>query len=418
MALNYKPYLKYVKVIAIILAIFYAYRCAHTGHDFEVFVYAGGKIIHGQNIYKPPFIQNLQYYYSPLCALLLSPFSGLPIIIPQFLWICCSYFFLYRIWVLSTAYFDVSAFTDKQKALWLFFSLMLSIRFILIDIGFVQMTIFLLWATLQSLNFFQKQQFIAGAALLALAINIKLLPLAFVFYLLYRGQFKAVVITCVFYVAYLFVPAIYLGWDRNMGLMHDWFALINPANKEWTIEAEDGPSSLVALIPVYITKTTGVLTFKRNFADLPFNQVSSVLNIVRLFFVALTLVFLNSRPFQKINSSVRRFWEMSYLFIVIPLIYPHQQQYAFVYIAPAFLYLTWYFIKNWSIIKTKLNFFHWFILAVICFNFTPLIGRDVITSHFFEVLLYLRILPIAVIALIPILWLCKPDKGEMIEKSF
>ncbi|MHB8206719.1 glycosyltransferase 87 family protein, partial [Mucilaginibacter sp.] len=265
-----------------ILAAFYAYRCAHTGHDFEVFVYAGGKLINGQNIYTPPFIQNLQYYYSPLCALLLSPFAKLPIVIPQILWIFCSCYFLYRIWVLSTEYFDVSVLTDKQKQWWLFLSLLLAIRFILIDIGFVQMTMFLLWATLQSLKCFKQRQNIAGAALLALAINIKLLPLAFVFYLIYRSQFKAAIFTCLFYVLYLFIPAIYLGWDRNMSLMHDWFALINPANKEWTIEAEDGPSSLVALIPVYITKTTGVLTFKRNFLNLSFSQVSLILNIVRL----------------------------------------------------------------------------------------------------------------------------------------
>ncbi|MHB8206718.1 hypothetical protein, partial [Mucilaginibacter sp.] len=126
------------------------------------------------------------------------------------------------------------------------------------------------------------------------------------------------------------------------------------------------------------------------------------------------LVFLNSKPFKSITSSVKQFWEMSYLFIVIPLIYPHQQQYAFVYISPAFIYLTWYFIKNWAVIKLKLNFLPWFLLAIIGFNFTPLIGRDVITSYFFEVLLYLRILPIAVIALIPVLWLCKPG-GEDIN---
>jgi len=407
-----KSYLKYIKIVALVLAIFYAYRCAHTGHDFEVFVYAGGKLINGQNIYTPPFIQNLQYYYSPLCALLLSPFASLPIVIPQILWIFCSYYFLYRIWILSTEYFDVSAFTNKQKLLWLFFSLLLTIRFILIDVGFVQMTIFLLWATLQSLKCFKQQQNITGAALLALATNIKLLPLAFVFYLIYRSQFKAAIFTCLFYVLYLFIPAIYLGWDRNMSLMHDWFTLINPVNKEWTIEAEDGPNSLVALIPVYIIKTTGVLTFKRNFLDLSFSQVSMILNIVRLFFVLLTLVFLSSKPFKNITNNVKKFWEVSYLFIVIPLIYPHQQQYAFVYISPAFIYLTWYLIKNWAAIKLKLNFLHWFLLAIIGFNFTPIIGRDVITSYFFEVLLYLRILPIAAIALIPVLWLCKPDDED------
>jgi hypothetical protein len=401
---------KIIKVLILILAIFYAFKCAKNGHDFEVFVDAGSKIIHGQNIYAPPFAQGLQYYYSPLFALLLAPLSALPIMVSQLIWIFLSYFFLYRIWILSTSYFDVSKLTKKQQLIWLVIAAFLAIRFILIDIGFVQMTSFLLWATLQSMQLIKRGYYVWGASLLALAINIKLLPLAFLFYLVYRKETKAAFFTAVFYVIYLFLPALYLGWDKNISFIHNWFSVINPTNKEWTIEAEDGPSSLVALIPVYITKTTGVLTFKRNFLNLQFNQVLIVLNCIRAAFVALTLVFLNTRPFKEIKSSIRSYWEMCYLFIVIPLIYPHQQQYAFLYIAPAFIYLSWYFVMNWEIIKAKMSVLHWVILAVILFNFSPLIGRDVITSHFFEVLLYLRILPMAVILLIPVLWICRPRK--------
>jgi len=407
-----KKYFKYFKILFIVLAVFYAFKCAKVGHDFEVFVYAGGKLINGQNIYMQPFVQGLQYYYSPLFALLLAPFSSLPIIIPQILWIFLSYFLLYRIWILSAEYFDVSQFTNKQKFTWIIIASILSIRFILIDIGCVQMTTFLLWATLQSMKFIKQGRYISGAALLAFAINVKLLPLAFVCYLLYRNKIKAAILTCLFYVLFLFIPALYLGWDRNISLIHDWFSIINPLNKEWTIEAEDGPSSLVALIPVYLTKTTGVLSFKRNFLDLNLGQVTLILNLVRLFFVLLTLVFLRTLPFKAINNNIRSFWEMCYLFIIIPLLYPHQQQYAFVYIIPAFIYMSWFLVLNWDDIKQKFNLFTWIILGIICFNFTPLIGRDIITSHFFEVLLYLRILPLAVIALIPILWFCRP-KAEL-----
>ncbi|ASU36477.1 glycosyltransferase family 87 protein [Mucilaginibacter xinganensis] len=407
-----KKHIRYFKIALFILAIFYAFKCAKVGHDFEVFVYAGGKLITGQNIYKPPFVQGLQYYYSPLFALLLAPFSSLPVIVPQILWIFISYFLLYRIWILSSEYFDASLFTSKQKLAWILLTSFLSIRFLLIDIGFVQMTTFLLWATLQSMKFIKQERYITGAALLAFAINIKLLPLAFVCYLFYRNQIKAAIFTCLFYLLYLFLPAIYLGWDRNISLLHDWFSAINPLNKEWTIEAEDGPSSLVALIPVYLTKTTGVLSFKRNFLDLNFSQVTLILNITRLLFILLTLLFLHTRPFKVISNRVRIFWEMCYLFIIIPLIYPHQQQYAFVYIIPAFIYISWFFVLNWDTIKHKFNLLTWAILVVVCINFSPLIGRDIITSHFFEVLLYLRILPMAVIALIPILWYCRP-KDEL-----
>lgn len=398
----------YVIAAVFIVAVFYAFKCAKNGHDFEVFLYAGNKIIHGLNIYKPPFIQDLNYYYSPLFALLLAPFSSLPILVPQLIWIFFSYFLLYRIWILSTAYFDISKLTERQQQLWLVVALFFSIRFIMIDIRCVQMTIFLLWATLESIALIERGKNISGAALLALGINIKLLPVAFVCYLFYRNKVKGALLTCVFYLLYLYLPALYLGWEGNANLLKEWFSVINPANKEWSIEAENGPSSLVALIPVYLTDTQGVLSFKRNFLNLEFEQVTLILNIVRLAFVALTLVFLHSLPFKTVNNKLRQYWEMSYLFIVVPLIFPHQQLYAFFYITPAFIYLSWYLIVNWESIKGKMNFFTWALLIVIGFNFSPLVGRDILSSKGYEVMLYLRILPIAVILLIPILWICRP----------
>lgn len=401
-------YNKYLIIILLIVAAFYAFKCARTGHDFEVFVFAGHKIIHGANIYKPPFVQNLQYYYSPLFALLLAPFSGLPTIVPQFLWICLSYFLLFRIWKLCGEYFNTSKLTQRQQRLWLMCSAILSLRFILYDIGYVQMTIFLLWGTLESLQLIKKGRNFEGASLLAFAINVKLLPLAFIFYLIYRNKLKAAVFTCLFYVLYLYIPTLYLGWDENILLIKEWFAVINPGNKEWTIEADNGPSSLVALVPVYITHTVGVLPFKRNFLDLTFSEVSIILNSIRLVLVTFTLFFLGTRPFKRLTSNVRVFWELSYIFIAIPLIYPHQQQYAFVFLIPAFVYLSWYFIVNWSLIKQKMNPFAWCILFLIGINFTPIIGRDVISGYAVSILLYYRILTIAVILLIPVLWICKP----------
>lgn len=411
---NYKNILRF---LILIIAILYAIKCSKSGRDFEIFIYAGYKLINGLNIYKPPFIQGLYYYYSPLFALLLAPLSKLPIMIPQFCWVFFSYFLLYHIWILCTEYFDTSLLTLKQKQLWLGLSFFLALRFILFDIMCVQMTIFLLWATLKSIQLFRREQNITGAALLAFAINIKLLPLAFVCYLFYRKKIKAGLLTCAFYVLYLFLPALYLGWDKNMSLLHDWFSLINPTNKQWTIEAGFGPSSLVALIPVYLTDTVGDMAVKRNFINLDFAQVTLILNVVRLIFVLLTLAFLRTMPFKSINNKIRQFYEMSYLFIVIPLLYPHQQIYAFFYITPAFIYLTWYFITNWSTLRPGMNFFKWAAFVVVGFSFTPLIGRDIIPIKLYEIFLHYRVLPMAAILLIVILWIYRP-KAELASPSF
>lgn len=402
----------YFKVLVGVLLLWFAFNCAKSGRDFEVFVSAGGRIISGVDLYRPLYNRGLQYFYSPLFALLLAPFSYLPIVVPQLIWVLLSYFFIYRIWVLSGMYFDTPAFSRKQYQWWIVLSLFFSVRFLRHDLAMVQMTIFLLWATLQSMQLFKDKQTITGAALLALAINIKLLPLAFVCYLLYTKNLKAALLTGVFYVAYLFIPALYLGWDRNYLLLHEWFSAINPINKNWTIEADDGPSSLVALIPVYITNTIGLLPYKRNFINLNYQQVLLIVNIVRAFFVVLALVFICPGWVKKPATGIRQYWEMCYLFIVIPLIYPHQQQYAFVYIIPAFIYFSWYVINYWDNLKSRLNTIGWIAIGLVAVNFTPIIGRDIISGKAFELLLYYRVLPIAAVALIPLLWLCRPKVSD------
>ena len=405
-----KNFNKALYFLAAAVCIFIAFNASKRGHDFEVFVNAGAKIISGQNIYKPPFAQNLPYYYSPFFALLLSPFSKLPISIVQFCWLMAGYFFLYRIWILCRTYFEPLSLNSKQKKIWLAVSIFLGFRFILKDIDCVQMSVFLLWATLQSMAWFNGGKNVRGAALLSFAINVKLLPVAFVAYLIYRKKFFAAFLCILFYLLFLLIPALYLGWENNIALHADWFHVINPANAEWTIEAEDGPSSLVAMIPVYITDTIGVLSFKRNFVNLPFATVAIILNAVRLIFVWLTLLFLRSMPFTKSKSKLQQFWEISYLFIAVPLIFPHQQPYAFVYIIPAFVYLSWYFITHWPRLKQKIKWAGWILLTLLAFNFSPLIGRGMIGSHFFEVLLYLRVLTFAVIGLAIVLFICTPHQ--------
>jgi len=399
---------KYYKALLFVLAILFALSCAKSGRDFEVFVNAGWKIINNKDIYQPPLVRGLDYFYSPLFALILAPFSKLPVIVPQFLWVLLSYFFLYRTWFLCLKYFDYSKFSKKQYNTWLFIVLILSVRFLRDDLAQVQMTIFLLWATLESMGLFNRGRNITGAALLALAINIKLLPLVFIIYLFYRSKFKAALLTCGFFILYLYIPALYLGWERNNFLLHEWLGVINPLNKGWTIESDNGPSSLVALIPVYLTNTVGSLPYKRNFFNLNYQDVFLIVNLFRLVFLFFTLIFLHTLPFRGVNNKIRQFWEMCYLFILIPLIFPHQQQYAFVYIIPVFIYITCYFIANWTKIQGRLNYWGWIVIALIGVNFSPIIGSDIITWFLYGLLLYYRVLTIAVILLIPILWIIRP----------
>ena len=87
-------------------------------------------------------------------------------------------------------------------------------------------------------------------------------------FLFYRGYLKAIAISLMTFVVLLFLPGLTLGWDHNVFLLSEWWSIVNPSNKEHMFETDIGTHSLVALIPVYLTDTIGVLPQKRNFMNL------------------------------------------------------------------------------------------------------------------------------------------------------
>ena len=407
--LHKKNITSYIPIAIFLILVAYYTRCALGGVDFDVFLHAAAKLKENENIYHPPFIRNLQYFYSPLFATILIPFSAFPYWITECIWLAFSCYCVYRSWVLCTRYFNISSFQPKQYKIWLWFSLFFTLRFILDNFTQVQMSIFLLWATLESLALFKKRKTILGASLLALAINIKIMPILFLPYLFYRKKVKEGFLVVAFYMLYLYLPAMFIGYRYNSFLLHEWWAIINPANPEHIIEATNGPHSLDAMLSVFITNTTGSMQFKRNFMQLSFNEAATVINTVRLFFVLLVLYFLRSLPFTPAHDSLKEFWEISYLFLITPLIFPHMQIYAFIYTAPIIIYLLYFFIvQSQGNIKIKFSLVFYF--SIVSILFTPIIGRDVIGSFLFHILQHYRVLTFATILLIPIAIICSPKK--------
>ncbi|HEV7423958.1 MAG TPA: glycosyltransferase family 87 protein, partial [Candidatus Paceibacterota bacterium] len=153
---------------------------------------AAARLKNHQDIYAPPYYHiYFQYFYSPLFALILLPFTFLPFSVFETLWVMFMFFCLYDIWKMSKEYFDIRNFSNQKNLVWLFGTLFFILSFILYNISQVQMTVFLLWATLCALKMFDKKRFLPGGILLGLVINIKIMPIIFLPYLIYRNQWRA-----------------------------------------------------------------------------------------------------------------------------------------------------------------------------------------------------------------------------------
>ncbi|MEO1626465.1 MAG: glycosyltransferase family 87 protein [Bacteroidota bacterium] len=236
-----------------ILAVGYLLLCINSvniGGDFDVYLHAAEKLSRGENIYDPPFLNGLKYYYSPFFALALTPFCQQPFAIELF-WLILLGGMMLRVWQLIKYQFDTNIFSQRTLYLWTLLSFFFALRFWLYNVAMIQVTIFLLWAMMESVHQLNKGRNIQAAGLLALAINVKILPIVLLPYWLYRGRVKAVGWLCGFSMLLLYLPSLFLGQEQNAFLLAEWWEVINPMNGEHLIETETNAQSLVGLIPAY-----------------------------------------------------------------------------------------------------------------------------------------------------------------------
>lgn len=377
--------------IAAVLVLWLCINEAMGNGDFKVFLEASKLTLSGNSPYgkwiEVSKTNHALYYYSPMWTFILAPFTFLPPFIPKFIWLIANIYFVYRVLILLKAYTTHFNFTKKQLNIIAVGTLILTGRFIHYNFAMIQMTLFILWGILESLHQIKKGNNLLGASILALCINIKLLPIVIVPYLLYRGYFKPFLSTLVFLLLFLFIPAIYYGWNFNIMLISDWWQIINPANTEHQIEVNIGRHSLSALIPSLFSDTEANIPFRRNLFSLTHESSIFILNIIKGILIIGTLYFLKWPPFVKAKSQALKLRELSYILLLIPLIFPHQQKYAFALVLPAAYYLVCILVKYYAGKTTRLKAIVIILLiSFILMTLTTdgLIGRELnnITQHY------------------------------------
>ncbi|HFC00832.1 MAG TPA: DUF2029 domain-containing protein [Phaeodactylibacter sp.] len=311
--------------------------------DFNIFYTAAIDLTPHENLYTKIYQGWLHYYYSPLFAVLLIPFTYLPEYVATLLWLVINVYLFYRIWEILKGWLEINRLPIFTQRVLFWISVVASVEGIRDNLHYHQITIMMVYLGVQALDFVWKKKEWKGGALLALGINIKIMPIVLFPYLIYRGHWKAALSTVLTFGILLYVPAIFIGWEYNGFLLEEWWNGINPSHKENLLDFSwAGFGSLVTALfhsqkgetrPIFITQLSQ-------------ETIVYLTNGLRLLAAILTLYFLKTLPFQKAKSNVHRLWEVGYLFLVTPLLFPHQQNYAYFYLYPAVVYLVYFFYKK------------------------------------------------------------------------
>ncbi|MFL5753705.1 MAG: glycosyltransferase family 87 protein [Bacteroidia bacterium] len=399
----------YTNYLLLLLAVIYILIEADGRGDFYIFLSASEDLFKGENIYTKMYVDGYHYLYSLFFAVILKPLSYFPLYLSKVLWLAMNLFFLYRIWKILCSYFELSRFSQKQLMWFTLLSFAFSLRFIRDNFHLAQMTTFMLFLSLEGIQLIRKDKKLAGAALLALGINIKLLPIVLLPYLLWRKEFKTFLYCIGIYILLFLFPAIFIGYDQTLFLMKEWWKVVNPSQEQHIIDvSERSFHSLSTLLPTLLMEKVPdiyALDMKRNIASLTAEKVNLILNSARFLLIGFTLYFLRNSFMKTFGSKLNTIWELSYIVLLIPLIFPHQQHYAFLFTMPASSYLIYYlFLKrsgmkkrNFMIMVAALS------LIYLCFNLNLILGEFKAYYEHYKIITYGALL------LIPMLAVCKPE---------
>ncbi|WP_276484509.1 glycosyltransferase family 87 protein [Paraflavitalea pollutisoli] len=343
-----KTGLQWLQYLLCLLVLVFCIDRARKGSDFDVYLAAAKTLLAGGNPYDAANTLTVPYFYSSFFALVLAPFTFLPAFVVKLAWLLFSVYCIYRIWKLVQAYYPVAALTSTQKVWWIIVSHAILAGFYIDNFHMVQVTFFMIWASLEAVHLISTGKTFRGALLLGLAINIKIMPILFLPYLFYRGKWKGGFLTLAFILVFTLLPHLFLGSDYGNTLLQEWWTAINPISDKHSVEVHPHYFDLPAFVAAFFTTAAGELTTS-------FESYQLTLTLVRLFFVVLTLAYLQLPMFKDARNPLSQGREIAYLLLATVLLFPHQNKYANVYLMPALAYVFYYLLASYNLNKQFLR---------------------------------------------------------------
>ena len=208
--------------------------------DFPVYYAAGQSLISGRtDLYSPDFALGrvMDYRYPPFFLVALTPLWFLPYTLAAYVW-----YLLSVLEIIGCVLIVVRVFPSFRGS-W--------ILRVVVAFGVIQyfvmalhygnahlLATFLLFA---SLYYVLQQKDLPAAALMALAITIKLTPVLLLPYFALKRRWTLLGSVCVFLVAFNIAPSIYLGFRGNSELLRSWYGHV-VASQEF--HEDNGPINL------------------------------------------------------------------------------------------------------------------------------------------------------------------------------
>lgn len=334
-------------IIFSILSIYYFTRIYQpwgtSWTDFTVMHRAGQRIIKGEPIYDPSDSSNYGidlYKYSPAFAYFMAPFTKVHMHISVPIWYLLAFIsILFSIYLLKRI---ITGF-NKGEDLPLYFyflSFFLILRFLLVLLSRVQSDFLVLFFLVLSIWFLRLKREVLSGFSLATAIMIKITPLIFVPYFIYRKFYKAAFASCAGILLYLWLPSLNLGWEKNIDYLKGWINALFTSTPELILWYKN--QSLLSCISRLFSENSPVKIFL-----LPPLIIKGVFLLAASLMIFFALYFCRDLiSYKKKEFGFGHLFEFSLILICMVLFSPLAWKHTFLHLLVGYMVLIYYLMKN------------------------------------------------------------------------
>ena len=257
--------------------------------DFRVYYKAGQDFIRGKNIYFRETQETTPFKYSPFFAFVFAPLSLLPIKASAAVFFTINFCLTILFFRLSFHLVQGSSlakiFSDRESLLIYVLAVLFSLRYIFLVGDSGQVNILMCTLILAALTFLSKGREGLAGAFLAAAILIKYTPVIFLPYLLYQRKFKTVLWAILFVGLFLIVPALVVGFSKNLFYLSAWGPSIITTSLDHFSYIDSKNQSIFSMFLRFLSPTSyNVHIFFFSFDDaLNFGRIAAVILYLAVF---------------------------------------------------------------------------------------------------------------------------------------
>ncbi|MEO6883666.1 MAG: glycosyltransferase family 87 protein [Bacteroidia bacterium] len=362
------------------ILVFELIRDSMREGDFIGYVTAGNAVLHHQNIYSD-YLNTWPPFFS-VFSVLLAIGDHLSSFFIRFIWLFGSIISMYYIVKKSVEMIFKKPLVYMRgdngiiiQDLLIIIPLLIILRFIMDNLANVQINIFILLCALLCITFFIKKKFVWVGFLLGLIISLKVYPLFFLFYFLYKREFKPVIWTILFLLLFNSICILVFGFEQAAQYYQHWISDVAPHSY---LANHKNQSIFGALLRLFTSEDAGHNLFVNILNVKPY--IIKGITYVVIIVASILPAFLFRKKLKE-TSNLNAILEYSLIFTAIPLLSPVSWKAYFIFLwIPYLLLYAILFRVNTQLKKTTLNLLKYLFVLSVILNVCSTAG--IVGSHF------------------------------------